>query len=62
MDKPHCTANAITWPFYIKKIKITSCRVFSLFATISALFEGIPIRGSEVTSVLVFLFYFILFS
>jgi len=42
-------------------VKIVSFRFFSR-ATISALFEGIPIRGSEVTSVLVFLFYFILFS
>jgi hypothetical protein len=36
-------------------------RVFSR-DTISALFEGIPLRGLEVTSVLEFLFYFILFS
>jgi hypothetical protein len=37
--------------------KVISFRVFSR-ATISALFEGIPLRGLDVTSVLVFLFYF----
>jgi hypothetical protein len=57
MNIPHCTANAITWPGFFW-VKVISFRVLSR-ATISALFEGIPLRGLEVKSVIVFLFYFV---
>ena len=59
MNIPHYTANAITWPgFVFLWVKVISFRVLSR-ATISALFEGIPLRGLEVKSVIVFLFYFV---